>query len=481
MKLKKVPDNPPGQSGPSLARSAAGSQHQERESVSEVQSDIYGYEPLDRGKRQIRLVRLLSLHEQLEERPIPVLEMRTVDIDDKDPPSYLALSYVWGPGPPSCAITVDGRNFFIRTNLYDFLCSFARLPDNQNQPLLWIDQLCINQEDFPERNQQVQLMSQIYRRCESLIMWLGLSVYGDVYEFSTKTHKLDFVHRFLEFTYFSRLWVVQEVMLAKKAQILCGDVWVDWHEIRKLMFTQWSSLPRARFLFLLSKETDDLGPDFHLSLYECISRFYELGCENPRDRVYGFLGLLQQDESFQVGYAKPVYEVYLDALKWIFQETASHCCKYGRVSEGPATWYWVWPQVFVELASSMGLDAKAIQHIQTVVDEVLDRPVITHDSSSSDDTNDGYRLISCTSLTMGRTTITTTSTSSLRPCECRMQEQVENANGEQWWVEYEGTRVYYHPLLGVLRHHIIICPRTREIANREVQDLPLPSSLNQSC
>ena len=38
---------------------------------------------------------------------------------------------------------------------------------------LWIDAICINQEDFLERNQQIRLMCSIYSRCKRLLVWLG--------------------------------------------------------------------------------------------------------------------------------------------------------------------------------------------------------------------------------------------------------------------------------------------------------------------
>ena len=41
----------------------------------------------------------------------------------------------------------------------------------------------------------------------------------------------EYLHCILRNRYFSRLWVVQEVLLAKKVEIVCGDVWIDWHHI----------------------------------------------------------------------------------------------------------------------------------------------------------------------------------------------------------------------------------------------------------
>lgn len=46
-----------------------------------------------------------------------------------------------------------------------------RLPDGARK--IWIDALCINQDDVLERNEQVRLMGEIYSRCSRVIVWLG--------------------------------------------------------------------------------------------------------------------------------------------------------------------------------------------------------------------------------------------------------------------------------------------------------------------
>ena len=44
----------------------------------------------------------------------------------------------------------------------------------EDQPLtIWIDQVCINQDDFDERSQQVMLMRDIYTRSQQVYIWLG--------------------------------------------------------------------------------------------------------------------------------------------------------------------------------------------------------------------------------------------------------------------------------------------------------------------
>lgn len=117
------------------------------------QSQPYDYKPLDLTKQQIRLITL---------RPGPAsspvqCDLETFDIDSRPP--YLALSYAWGPPPPTASILIDGKHFEVRQNLYDFLLAFRN--DEYNKEYIWIDQICISQGHTGERNHQVQLMSKI--------------------------------------------------------------------------------------------------------------------------------------------------------------------------------------------------------------------------------------------------------------------------------------------------------------------------------
>lgn len=72
------------------------------------------------------------------------------------PKFYLALSYAWGDALDLRFITLDGCNFPVSRNLESFLRSFRRPNDCCS---IWIDQISINQEDIPERNSQIRLMS----------------------------------------------------------------------------------------------------------------------------------------------------------------------------------------------------------------------------------------------------------------------------------------------------------------------------------
>ncbi|KAH6846874.1 heterokaryon incompatibility, partial [Alternaria alternata] len=153
-------------------------------------------------------------------------------------PEYRALSYVWGPPSPVQEIQVNGHRFLVRQNLYDFIYAFReRLYKfrggngyEDEVQWLWIDQVCINQALTGERNHQVKMMSDIYRRATYVYVWLGKSdgsteavMRAKMSRDGTSTQAEDSIwtsalrsalRHFFGNPYWLRLWIVQEIMLA---------------------------------------------------------------------------------------------------------------------------------------------------------------------------------------------------------------------------------------------------------------------------
>lgn len=94
----------------------------------------------------------------------------------RNPPSYFALSYVWGSRNVTRPILVDGHVFPTTVNLESAL---RHLRHQLDDILLWVDALCINQTDNEERTNQVQLMGRIYQSSKGVIVYLGDGVGHD--------------------------------------------------------------------------------------------------------------------------------------------------------------------------------------------------------------------------------------------------------------------------------------------------------------
>jgi hypothetical protein len=86
-----------------------------------------------------------------------------------DVPEYLALSYTWGDLSNRRDIYINGHKFSITSNLYQAL---QHLRSNTAVRHLWIDAICINQND----NEQVPRMREVYSRAQCVIVWLGRDI-----------------------------------------------------------------------------------------------------------------------------------------------------------------------------------------------------------------------------------------------------------------------------------------------------------------
>lgn len=85
---------------------------------------------------------------------------------------YLALSYVWGSSTDRDTIQVNGSAFRVSINLYRALAHLGRAEPERTMPI-WIDAICINQKDDEEKGLQVARMREIYRNAMRTIIWLG--------------------------------------------------------------------------------------------------------------------------------------------------------------------------------------------------------------------------------------------------------------------------------------------------------------------
>lgn len=121
---------------------------------------VYREVKLDPTSDSIRLARIILSNHQ--DGSYILLKIEKFQLSSA--PSFYALSYMWG-APNECKeIVVNGEKFLIRENLWYFLWQ-GSIPDRCQY--LWIDALCINQEDSNEKSHQVRLMGKIYSKVRS--------------------------------------------------------------------------------------------------------------------------------------------------------------------------------------------------------------------------------------------------------------------------------------------------------------------------
>jgi Heterokaryon incompatibility protein (HET) len=124
--------------------------------------------------------RLLVLLPGLDDAEIQC-EIQHASLDG--PPQYEALSYTWGDpkgedslvpcrGDPSASYPIKVDEGYLRIG-YNLECALKQLRHGTNPRTLWIDAICINQDDFEEKNQQVKAMARIYSNASRVLAWLG--------------------------------------------------------------------------------------------------------------------------------------------------------------------------------------------------------------------------------------------------------------------------------------------------------------------
>jgi hypothetical protein len=128
----------------------------------------YCYPPL-LGEACIRLLRLIP-HED-ENGPLQCrLEDYPLRKSGGGTHLYEALSYAWGGSEKPYCISIEGRNLPITANLY---AALMHLRDRHMERIMWVDAICINQNNKEEQGHQIQYMAEIYSKASHVIVWLG--------------------------------------------------------------------------------------------------------------------------------------------------------------------------------------------------------------------------------------------------------------------------------------------------------------------
>ncbi|KAK3678817.1 hypothetical protein LTR78_001270 [Recurvomyces mirabilis] len=127
------------------------------------------YLALDAKKQEIRLLDLEPCTPDANLAGL-VCDMRIVSLVDILSPRYEAISYAWGDNEAKAEIRVNGIPINVPINT---AAALLRVRDVDKVRTLWIDAVCINQQDIEERNSQVALMAAIYKSSWRVIVWLG--------------------------------------------------------------------------------------------------------------------------------------------------------------------------------------------------------------------------------------------------------------------------------------------------------------------
>lgn len=289
-------------------------------------------------------------------------------LDQPIPTPFEALSYTWEEPVFPKTIKCDNTPVPITQNLFEALVHIR----NAGKPrVLWIDALCINQSDDEEKSSQIPLMRLIFSTASRVLIWLGLedehsscalqfietivaeakSMIGKenvtMNDLNTsEAHRrlwtqlelplldwqdfrklcMDPVRHLFERPWFSRVWTLQEAMLSKTATVIIGNRSLDWMHLGiAVVSLLWKNEEKFHVL-VYSKMVTAAQNSFyartcqgstHLrrSLDVLLSNTWDCKCTEPRDKIYGLLGLAANDLGIKPDYKSPVEDVYMDAIR----------------------------------------------------------------------------------------------------------------------------------------------------------------------
>lgn len=313
------------------------------------------YEPLTQETTEIRILWLLP---GSGTSPIEVM-LEHIPLEYASQLQYEAISYAWGPPQHTMKIHVKNpsRNIIstlrIRRNLYEGLQQLRR---EAGKRALWADAICINQVDLEERSRQVEMMAEIYKTADQVVVWLGkvdnaaltairlFNEIADNVEWATDSdlivsrdsaehdHWADLelplrfddtewaaMKSFTSRPWFSRLWVWQEIV-QEKVVFMCGryqlsranmDVVVNTVDRKLKEPCDMKVINQCRNIsgLLISYQTSTLQNMLHYTS--------NAHCSDSRDRIYALRGLVSQSECIRglaPDYTKSPMSLYGDVV-----------------------------------------------------------------------------------------------------------------------------------------------------------------------
>lgn len=239
---------------------------------------------------------------------------------------FEALSYAWDDPNDRVEILVNGQLFLVTPNLSEALMTFRAR--GLIEGLLWVDAICTNQCDVPERGHQVSMMGTIYRRALIVHIWLGLKDERtqQTFEFIERAYSrklkarvalsekgfLEGLQELLSRAWVSRIWVVQEAIVARVPHVDCGNTSILFKRLELLIekvvleylkATSDSTRPTAMTYDLLSERLDSLlifsesvlSAKDNVEMADLMSIIHYAQFKlatDARDRIYALLGFL---------------------------------------------------------------------------------------------------------------------------------------------------------------------------------------------
>ncbi|KAL2040278.1 hypothetical protein N7G274_007181 [Stereocaulon virgatum] len=304
--------------------------------------------------------------------------LHTTILSKEQIPEYEALSYTWGSQKDPVDVFIKPRVDDKRSKhgsqphrpdtsplavTQNLATALRHLRRPERKRTLWIDAICVNQQDLKERGHQVERMADVYRNADQVLVWLGPESDNSAWAIGTlldlslsidvdwralsmepssqgQSHWADggeqlpyddetwqAILHLLQRNWFRRLWIWQEVCLARRATVVCGYETIAWGNFCCAIFCL-RFKPRSRWV------QDALAPSissaYNICSYETASMLvdvleYTKDCEfsDPKDRIYALLNLVRDEITVDLkpDYSKTATQVFQDV---VLRELATH-------------------------------------------------------------------------------------------------------------------------------------------------------------
>lgn len=320
----------------------------------------FQHQPLTNSSSEIRL---LYLHAGSGDDPV----VCTLEHYQQPRQGYEALSYAWGDETDYSLLQLNGKPFLIKKKLHTALRHLRNgIDQNESKSgtarLFWIDAICIDQSNVEERNEQVQRMRSIYEGAVRVVVWLGadheleddevsftpsiwsfgklppgsikttngalaLAIHLALYEtvgggFDEDQKSWGYLCRLLSRSWFSRLWILQEIAASQSVVCTVGRSMITWNTLEKaaihILDPEFVKEVPCPYILPLMRANNVLkvglrGAD-PWNLLTILREVQDAQCTDPRDKIFALKGLLLQDEAedIEIDYSKSIKRVYAD-------------------------------------------------------------------------------------------------------------------------------------------------------------------------
>ncbi|KAF3046126.1 hypothetical protein E8E12_011251 [Didymella heteroderae] len=264
-------------------------------------------------------------------------------------PHYYTASYVWGEREYT-GTTIDLKSgaLPVLSSLAPFIDMVTHHGDFKPTDWWWIDSLSINLQDAQEREKQVRIMAEIYRRAKRAIIWLGeekedggdctnaidflhylsslqIAFNGDDHAMRSNLENAEFtekctaVSNLLARPWWTRVWTLQEFVLPKEAKLYCGAASISRGRFKSAIYSiflcstisndfEHELVPRKLFDGAFNRrrihQWHTKPASIGINLIAIMAYLGNHSASDSRDRIYSVLGLITERDRALIGPAE---------------------------------------------------------------------------------------------------------------------------------------------------------------------------------